>query len=103
MLGETIQRAELRQSSQFFFRKRNPPFEIIERLKWSILSLPHDFFAMLLPQSIHHAKAEADGVVIDDRATPVGLRDAHRLDFHVHAAARLSRSSPAYKNPSADC
>src|SRR5438552_11271716 len=43
MTGKTIERAELGESAQFFFRKRHAPLEIGQRMKLSILALPNEF------------------------------------------------------------
>ena len=48
MFSKTIERAEFRQTTQFIFRERDAPLEIVERLEWSLLSLPDEFFGMLL-------------------------------------------------------
>ena len=46
-----------------------------------ILSLSDEFFAMLLPQSIHHAKSQSHCVIIDNGAPPIRMRDADRLNL----------------------
>ncbi len=71
MFGKAIQRAELRQRSQFFLRERNAPLEIIHRLKQLCLALPNEFFRMLLAQSIYDTKSEAHSVIGNNRASPV--------------------------------
>ena len=70
MFGETIQRAEFRQRSQFFFRQGDPPLEIIHRMKRRALALPNELFRMLLAQSVHDTKSQPHGVIRNDRAAP---------------------------------
>ena len=80
MFGETIQRAEFRDRAQLFFGQLNPPLEIIERLKSSALPFRDQRFAMLLPQTVHHAKSQSHGAVGNHRAKPGGFPRAHGQD-----------------------
>jgi hypothetical protein len=82
IFSETIKRSEFRQGAQFVFRKRRrPPFEIVQRLELPIFALPHEFLGVFLSQSVHHAKPQTHCVVIDNRTTPIGLRNANRFDL----------------------
>src|SRR6266480_2796478 len=81
MIRETIERTEFRKRSQFFFRKRNAPFEVFERPKLSILPRALDLFGMFLAQSVHHTKSKSKSIVVDHGAAEIGFRDADRLDL----------------------
>src|SRR5262249_22715212 len=81
MFGEAIERAEFSQYTQFVFRKRHTPFEIVQRFKCSILSLPDEISGAFLAQSVYDAKSQAHCVVIDNSATPIRLRDADRFNL----------------------
>jgi hypothetical protein len=81
MLSETIERSEFGQCAQFVFRKRHPPLEIVHRLELSIFALPHEFFGVFLPQSVHYAKPQTHCVVIDNCAAPIGLQNANRFNL----------------------
>ena len=48
MTGETIDRTELGERAEFFFRKRHPSLEIVQRIELSILALPNEFLRVLL-------------------------------------------------------
>src|SRR5205807_1721767 len=82
MIRKTIECAEFREGSQFFFGKRNASFEIVERIELSILPLSHELFGMFLSKPVHHTKSEPESVVIDHAATEIGLGHADRLDLH---------------------
>jgi hypothetical protein len=71
MVDETIQGAEFRQDPQFVFCKRHAPFEIVQRLKCSMLALPDQLFGVFLAQSVYDTKSEPHRIVIDNRAAPI--------------------------------
>ena len=60
MFGKAIQGAEFRQGAQFVFRKRHTPFEIVQRLKCSILALPDELFSVFLTQSVYDTKSKTN-------------------------------------------
>src|SRR5438046_3552685 len=89
MIRKTIECAEFREGSQFFFGKRNAPFEIVQRIELSATrrtrrgeSLSNELLGMLLPKTVHHTKSEAKSIVIDHGAAEIGFRRADRLDLH---------------------
>src|SRR5262245_61697446 len=63
------------------FRKRDASFEIIQRLESAMFSFSLDLFAMFLAQSIYDTQPKSECVIVDNRATPLGLRDANRFDL----------------------
>src|SRR5215471_6987364 len=81
MFGETIECPEFRQGPQFVFRKRDTPFETVQRLKCSILALPDELFGVFPAQSVYDTKTETYCVVIHNCAMPMGLRHANWLDL----------------------
>jgi hypothetical protein len=66
MFGKTIQGAELSECSQFVFRERDTPFEIVQRLESAMFSFSLDLFAMFLAQSVYDAKSQPHCVVINN-------------------------------------
>ena len=83
MFGETIKRAEFGQGRAIRLCASGT-----RRLKsssdsnGSILPLPDELFGVFLAQSVYDAKSEPHRVVIDNRATPIGLRHANRLNLY---------------------
>ena len=81
MIRETIEGPELRQRAQFFLRKQHAPLEIVQRIKLSILPLPDKFFRVFLPQSVHHGKSQAHGVIGNNCAAPCRFLHTNRLNL----------------------
>src|SRR5947208_2085116 len=91
MIGKTIERTQFGQGSQFFFCKRHPALEIVERSELSAtgrtrrgesLPLALDLLGMFPSQPVHNTKSKPESVVIQNGAAEIGFRDANRLDLH---------------------
>jgi len=80
MIGEGVERADLRERAQLIFVQRDAELEIVHGGEGALAALREQGLRIRFAQTLHHAEAQAHGVVGFDGAVPIGALHAHRAD-----------------------